>query len=180
MRKILATISLVLLAATPARAFSPIGATAPDFTLSAALAGKSFSFHLAEALKQGPAVVYFYPKSFTSVCTLEAHAFAEAAPDFAKAGASLIGISHDDLATQLAFSSKDCRDAFPVGADPDGAVIRAYDVRLLSVGPAFADRVSFVIAPDGKILLALRSDDPNAHVEKTLAAVRAWREAHPR
>lgn len=179
MRKIRLAFSVFLLAATPARAFLAPGAAAPDFTLPAALAGKSFTFHLAEALKKGPVVVYFYPKSFTAVCTLEAHAFAEAAPDFARAGASLIGVSHDDLATQLAFFSRECRDAFPVAADAEGATIKAFDVRLLAVGPDLAQRVSYVVAPDGKILFALRSDDPAAHVDKTLAAVRAWRVAHP-
>lgn len=170
----------VLLAclATPALALLAEGQSAPDFTLPAALAGKSFDFHLAEALKKGPAVVYFYPKSFTAVCTIEAHAFAEAAPDFARAGASLIGVSHDDLATQLDFSKKECRDAFPVAADADGATIKAFDARILSVGPAYAERVSYVIAPNGAILLAFRSADPLAHVEKTLAAVRAWRAQH--
>ena len=53
------------------------GDAAPDFTVDAALGGEEFKFSLAEALKKGPVVLYFYPKSFTSVCTVEAHEFAE-------------------------------------------------------------------------------------------------------
>ena len=47
----------------------PVGAVAPDFTAQAALGGKPFSFSLADSLKQGPVVLYFYPKAFTSGCT---------------------------------------------------------------------------------------------------------------
>ena len=52
------------------------GDAAPDFTVDAVLGGKEFTFSLTEALKKGPVVLYFYPKSFTSVCTVEAHEFA--------------------------------------------------------------------------------------------------------
>ncbi|HXW64063.1 MAG TPA: redoxin domain-containing protein, partial [Burkholderiaceae bacterium] len=55
-----------------------VGAPAPDFTAQAALGGKTFTFSLAEALKKGPVVLYFYPKAFTKGCTIEAHNFAEA------------------------------------------------------------------------------------------------------
>ena len=63
------------------------GDAAPDFTVDAALGGKEFKFSLAEALKKGPVVLYFYPKSFTSVCTVEAHEFAENIENFAAASA---------------------------------------------------------------------------------------------
>jgi hypothetical protein len=90
----------------------------PDFTVDAALGGREFKFSLAEALEKGPVVLYFYPKSFTSVCTVEAHEFAENIENFAAAGASVIGLSGDKIEVQRDFSTKECRDKFPVGADP--------------------------------------------------------------
>jgi glycerol uptake facilitator-like aquaporin len=69
-----------------------VGTIAPAISTKAALGGKELTFTLAEALKKGPVVVYFYPKSFTSVCTEEAHLFAEAMPEFKKLGSSVISI----------------------------------------------------------------------------------------
>lgn len=110
----------------PLAADLPVGAKAPQFATRGALAGKAFAFNLRAALRKGPVVLYFYPKSFTQGCTLEAHAFAEAAPQFAAAGATVIGLSADDLATQKKFSTEACRDKFAVGiASP--AIISAYD-----------------------------------------------------
>lgn len=163
-----------------ARAAMQPGETAPDFSTQAAVGGKVFSFSLADALKNGPVVLYFYPKSFTPGCTAEAHDFAENIDNFAKAGARVIGMSADTIDTQKEFSSKECRDKFPVGADPDGKVIKAYKAQLITLGDmATAARISYVIAPDGKILLAYQDMSAGPHVEKTLAAVRQWRSAHP-
>jgi peroxiredoxin len=136
---------------------------------------------LAEALKKGPVVLYFYPKSFTRGCTIEAHNFADNAENFAAAGATLIGLSIDTIETQIEFSGKECRDKFPVAADPDGSVVRAYDslrATPLPNGSTVSDRISYVIAPDGKILTAYQDSAPEKHIEVTLAAVRAWHEAH--
>jgi len=163
-----------------ARAAMQPGDAAPDFSVQAAVGGKTFSFSLAEALKHGPVVLYFYPKSFTAGCTAEAHAFAENADNFQKAGASLIGVSADDIDTQKAFSSKECRDKFPVGADPEGKLIKAYKAQLIGVGNiAMSARISYVIAPDGKIIMAYQDMSAEPHIEKTLAAVRQWRADHP-
>lgn len=117
-------------------------------------------------------------EAFTSVCTEEAHLFAEAMPDFERAGASVIGVSSDTIETQRKFSSMECRDKFPVAADPDLKVIKAYDVGFGMVGAIlpFADRVSFVIAPDGRILSRVKSSSAAPHVEQSLAAVKAWKE----
>jgi peroxiredoxin len=146
------------------------GAKAPAFATRAALAGEEFGFALNAALAKGPVVLYFYPKAFTSGCTLEANAFAEAMPSFKAAGASVIGMSNDDIATLKRFSREECRDAFPVGvASPK--IIAAYDVAMGSSG--LASRTSFVIARDGRIVAVHSSSDYRGHVEKTLAAVRA-------
>ncbi|MEO1221380.1 MAG: peroxiredoxin [Pseudomonadota bacterium] len=156
--------------AAPAKADLPVGSDAPAFTTSAALAGKEMGFSLAAALRNGPVVLYFYPKAFTSGCTLEANAFAEAMPEFRKEGASVIGMSNDDIETLKRFSKEECRDAFPVGVAGE-RLIDAYDVALGASG--LASRTSYVIASDGSIALVHSDSDYREHVSKTLAAVRA-------
>jgi peroxiredoxin Q/BCP len=179
-----ALILAVILAFSPVAALAALkpGDPAPDFTVQAAEGGKDFNFSLAEALKKGPVVLYFYPKSFTSVCTVEAHEFAEAMEDFAAAGASVIGVSGDTIDTQREFSKKECRDKVPVGADPDFKVIKAYDAAfsLPIKGPVFADRLTYVIAPDGKILYAYSDASAHNHIVNALAVVRKWRESEAR
>jgi thioredoxin-dependent peroxiredoxin len=158
------------LAALPAAAALKPGDTAPDFTLPAAIGGQPFSFRLADALKKGPVVLYFYPKSFTAGCTLEAHLFAEATPKFEQLGATVIGVSRDDLATQQKFSKSECRDRFAVAADEKSAVIKSYDVEMTIV-PGMANRVSYVIGRDGKVAAVHASGDPEGHVGATMKAV---------
>lgn len=156
--------------AIPASAELPAGESAPVFTTRAALAGKEFGFSLSAALAKGPVVLYFYPKAFTQGCTLEANAFADAMPQFRAAGASVIGMSNDDIETLKRFSREECRDAFPVGV-AGGKVIAAYDVALGNSG--LTSRTSYVIAPNGRIVAVHSNSDYRGHVEKTLAAVRA-------
>lgn len=155
---------------TAASAELPNGTKAPAFSTRAALAGKEFGFTLNAALAKGPVVLYFYPKAFTQGCTLEANAFAGAMPQFKAAGASVIGMSNDDIATLKRFSREECRDAFAVGV-ASAKVMAAYDVA--SGGSGFASRTSYVIARDGRIVAVHSNSDYRSHVEKTLAAVRA-------
>ena len=165
----------------PAWAGLKPGDAAPDFTAQAAVGGKDFTFSLADALKRGPVVLYFYPKSFTRGCTIEAHEFAEAAESFASAGATLIGMSKDTIETQRKFSTEECRDKFPVAADPALSVIRAYDaVRIAPTasGETVSDRISYVISPDGKIIYSYADPAPDKHIENTLTIVRKWHEQH--
>jgi peroxiredoxin len=171
------------LSARPAFAALKIGDSAPDFSAAAAIGGKEFRFSLAEALKKGPVVLYFYPKSFTKGCTIEAHEFADNFDNFAAAGASLIGVSADTIDTQREFSTKECRDKFPIAADPNLAVIDAYDAkrsRPIQSGAIVSDRISYVVTPDGKVALSLVDSDPIKHVAETLDFVRRWRESHAR
>lgn len=164
--------------ATPALAALKVGKPAPDFTTTASLAGKPFEFHLAEALKTGPVVLYFYPAAFTKGCTVEAHLFAEATDDFAALGATVIGVSKDDIDTLHRFSVSECRSKFAVAADPDLKIARAYDAKLPLIG--LADRTSFVILPDATIGFVHSAMSPDDHVKSTLAAVRDWRAAQPK
>jgi len=159
------------MAATPAWAALNVGAKAPDFVTQGALAGKPFAFRLSQALKKGPVVLYFFPKAFTKGCTLEAHAFSEATDDFRKAGAQVIGMSADDLPTLKRFSVEECRSAFPV-ATATPKTIDAYDVALEG-HPSMANRTSYVIGRNGKVV-AVHSDlNWSQHVAQTLAAVKA-------
>lgn len=157
-----------------AHAALPVGSRAPDFTTQAAIGGKVFPFSLADALRKGPVVLYFYPKSFTAGCTVEAHDFAEAAPRFHALGASVLGISHDDIQTQQRFSVRECRNKFPVAADADAVVIHKYDAGMAIISDT-ARRISYVIAPDGKVLYVYSSFNPDHHVENTLKVIAEWK-----
>ena len=174
MKRMAATVlAFGCIVATSAWAALKPGDAAPVFTAQAALDGKDYVFSLAEALKKGPVVLYFFPKAFTTGCTAEAHEFAEAAEQFKALGATLIGMSGDDIATLQKFSTQACSGKFPVAADPDLKVIKAYDSALIRIGSVgFADRISYVIAPDGKIFYAFADRSPDKHVENTMAAVR--------
>lgn len=172
MRKF-AILVLGLLLATPAFAALKPGDAAPDFTAAATRGGEQFSFSLAAALKKGPVVLYFFPKAFTKGCTAEAHDFAEAAAQYEAAGATLIGMSADDIGTLKQFSVQECSSKFPVAADPDLKVIRAYDSALVRVGSlGISDRISYVIGTDGRVAYAYSDRNPDKHVENTLAVVR--------
>ena len=171
MRKLILGLAALGLAAAPAFAALKAGAKAPDFTTTGAVGGKEFKFHLAEQLKNGPVVLYFFPKAFTSGCTAEAHAFSESIGDFKKAGAQVIGMSADDLKTLHDFSTKECRAAFPV-ATATPALQKSYDVAW-AAHPGITTRTSYVIDKSGKIVMVHDDLDFSQHVAKTLAAVRA-------
>ncbi|MFT4045459.1 MAG: peroxiredoxin [Solimonas sp.] len=159
--------------ALPAAAALDVGASAPDFSAPASLAGKDYSFSLADALKQGPVVVYFYPKAFTKGCTVEAHLFAEAMDQYKALGATVIGVSNDDIDTLHKFSQSECGGKFPVAADSDSKIMTAYDAKLPLVN--YASRISYVVTPDGKIIYTYSAMDPSQHVAKTLAAIKRWK-----
>ncbi|MBK1615019.1 peroxiredoxin [Rubrivivax gelatinosus] len=164
-------VAATLAAAAPAAlAALDLGAKAPDFSTDAALAGKPFKFALAEALARGPVVLFFFPKAFTSGCTVEAHQFAEATPRFQQFGATVVGISNDDLPTLQRFSVEACRDKFAVASDADARVIRAYDAKIAFL-PGTAKRVSYVIGRDGRVAYVYESMDPDEHVANTLKVV---------
>lgn len=169
MRLILTLIALMA-ATAPAAAALPTGSKAPNFVTQGALDGKPFRLNLAEQLRHGPVVLYFYPKAFTKGCTLEANAFSEAMPAFKAAGARVIGMSADTIDTLKKFSVEECRSAFPV-ARADAKTIKDYDVALPAVG--MSNRTSYVIARDGRIVMVHSEMDWKDHVAKSLAAVRA-------
>ena len=170
MRKLLTGLAAISLS-FPAHAALQVGAKAPDFITTGAVGGKPFRIELKDQLRNGPVVLYFFPKAFTSGCTAEAHAFSEAVGDFKKAGARVIGMSADNLDTLKKFSVEECRSAFPVAtATPE--MIKAYDVALKQK-PSLTDRTSYVIDRKGRIAFVHSDLDYSQHVAKTLAAVKA-------
>ncbi|MEP6784182.1 MAG: peroxiredoxin [Sphingomonadales bacterium] len=169
----LATVAAVAIA-RPVLAALPVGAAAPDFATQGAMAGKTFPFSLAQALKKGPVVLYFFPKAFTTGCTIETKAFADASDDFRKAGAQIVGVAADPIEDLQRFSTEACRSKFPV-AVASAKMIADYDVALPLMPRS--NRTSFVIARNGKIAYMHSEMKPDGHITGTLAAVRALKGA---
>ncbi|PUA20559.1 peroxiredoxin [Glaciimonas sp. PCH181] len=157
----------------PAFAVLKVGDKAPVFSTQASLGGKVFTYSLADALKKGPVVLYFYPAAFTKGCTIEAHLFADATDRYKALGATVIGVSNDNIDTLNKFSVSECRSKFAVAADTTQSIMKSYDSVLLSK-TSYADRVSYVITPDSKILYEYSSLSPEKHVENTMQALQQW------
>jgi thioredoxin-dependent peroxiredoxin len=185
MKRLLLVGFLMSVAALPAMAALKQGDRAPPFTAQASLAGKTFTFSLKRALRKGPVVVYFYPSAYTGGCDLEAHTFAQDSAKFATAGATIIGVSLDSIERLNDFSAdpKYCAGKFPTASDASGAISKSYDVavqqgpaglkdvRGVEIGHGFADRTTFVIARDGKIVRVISKVAPAEHVAEALAVV---------
>ena len=166
------------------------GDAAPVFTAKASLAGNAFDFSLKDALTKGPVVVYFYPSAYTGGCDAEAHAFAELKDKFTAAGATIIGVSADDIQRLNKFSSDPqyCAGKFPVASDADGKIAASYGLTMAAgktgikdllgqdLTHGFIPRTTFVIDKGGKIVAVLSSQtdhiSPTEHVEKSLAIVK--------
>lgn len=188
MKTIILGLALAAVFAAPALAALKVGDTAPDFSATASLGGKDFTFKLADALKKGPTVVYFYPSAYTQGCDLEAHTFAESKEKFDAAGASIIGVSGDNLERLNQFSADPnfCAGKFPIASDESLAIAGSYklstttregakDVHGVEIGHAFIERVTYVIGKDHKIVAVMSSNDdkltPDQHVDKSLEIV---------
>ena len=188
-RIILGALLASAVAAVPAMAALKQGDKAPDFKAKASLAGKSFDFSLADSLKKGPVVVYFYPAAYTGGCNIEAHTFAENKEKFDAVHTTIIGVSLDGLDKLNKFSAdpKYCAGKFPVASDAKGEITKSYalnvgaardgmkDTEGQAIDHGFAERTTFVITPDSKVIATLSSADdkisPADHVEKSLAIV---------
>ncbi len=182
------TLALSLLALTAgAHAALKPGDTAPDFRATAALAGKTVDVQLKEALAKGPVVVYFYPAAYTGGCNLQAHAFAENLARFTAAGASVIGVSGDGIERLREFSAdpETCAGKLAVASDADGQLARAFDIATTAtpagrkttkgqdITHARAERTSFVVGRDGRIVATVGGLAPEANVDTALAAVQS-------
>lgn len=168
------TTAALLVALLPAGASAAldVGEKAPDFSTLAALAGKQFQFSLAAALAKGPVVLYFFPAAFSEACSIEAHEFAEAIGQFDALGATVVGVSRDEIGVLSRFSLQACNGKFAVASDESLAIARSYDA-LMQYRPDYANRVSYVIAPSGKVVYSYLSLNPARHVQNTLAALKS-------
>lgn len=176
MKKLLALMVLLLPLTTPSYAALDVGDAAPNFTTAAALGGKVFQYSLAESLAKGPVVLYFFPAAFSLGCSAEAHEFAEAIGKFEALGATVIGVSGDDIDTLGRFSVQACQGKFPVASDSSQGIMKSYDA-VMMLRPEYANRLSYVIAPNGSVVYNYQSLNPSRHVEKTLSALRDWSQA---
>ena len=186
----LAALALAL-GLSAAHASLAVGDAAPTFDAPASLAGKAFTYSLPDALKHGPVVVYFYPSAYTGGCNLEAHAFAVQHEKFLAAGATIVGVSLDDIGRLNTFSADPayCGGKIAVASDPDGRIARAYalavrdtapgrkDTRGAQIDHGFAERSTFVVTPDGRIAAAFDGLSPVENVEHALAAVQGLAKA---
>jgi peroxiredoxin len=191
MKKILICGLLSAAIATPALAALKEGDRAPDFTAQASLAGKEFTFSLADALKKGPVVVYFYPSAYTGGCNVQAHTFAEDHDQFAAAGASVVGVSLDSIARLNQFSADPayCAGKLPVASDAKEVISKSYDLKIIDsyngqaaasmkdsrgteIGHSFVERTTFIITPDHKIVATVGGVSPTENVEKALQIVK--------
>ncbi len=151
-----------------------VGAPAPEFKLPAYLAGQPFTFDLADALKKGPVVVYFFPAAHTSGCNVEAHLFSESIDKFKAENATVIGVTAGNVNDLADFSkeTEHCGGKFPVAADDGAKVAKQYDA-LLTMKPGWSDRTSYVISSSGSVTAAYSALSPDKHVQEMLAAVKA-------
>jgi peroxiredoxin Q/BCP len=173
MKKWLCTIGAALALQMPAWAALDIGDRAPNFSIPAALGGNVFTFSLADQLAKGPVVLYFFPLAFSDGCSLEAHQFAEATAQFQALGASVVGVSGDDIDTLSKFSTQACQSKFAVASDQTKKVIQSYDA-VMRQQPDYANRISYVIAPNGSVVYNYVNLNPERHVERTLRALKEW------
>jgi len=168
------------------------GELAPAFEAPASLAGQTFRYSLSSALRRGPVVVYFYPSAFTGGCNLEAHTFAVKHDQFIAAGASIVGVSLDDIDRLNAFSADPdyCGGKIAVASDADGHIARAYglavrdaapgrkDTRGAAIDHGFAERSTFVVTPDGRVAAVFDGLSPVENVAHALAVVQRLAAAH--
>jgi peroxiredoxin len=174
--------------AVPAFAALKEGDKAPSFSAKASLAGKAFDYSLANSLKKGPVVVYFYPSAFTQGCNIQAHTFSENMDKFTAAGATVIGVSLDSIERLNDFSADPnyCAGKVAVASDPQGAIAKSFDLmvrdapasgvpdsRGVKIDHGFAERVTFIVTPDGKVAATVGGNgvSPADNVMKSLETV---------
>lgn len=147
------------------------GAKAPDFEMAGADGPVRLSDFAGKAL-----VLYFYPKDDTSGCTKEAQEFSALAADFAAAGAAMLGVSKDSVASHGKFTAK-YGLAVPLGSDPEGATIEAYGswVEKSMYGRKYMgiDRSTFLIDGAGVIRKVWRKVKVPGHAAEVLKAAQA-------
>lgn len=176
MKPVLPILAAALAAALafPAAAALKSGDKAPLFSAPAYLAAQPFTFELADALRDGPVVVYFFPAAHTPGCNLEASLFSNAVDEFKTHDTTVIGVTAGNI-DQLAEFSEDtryCGGKFAVVADDGAAIAADYDA-LMEKRPEYSSRTSYLINSDGTIAAVYSSANPSRHVREMLDAAKA-------
>ena len=143
-----------------------VGSAAPSFTLANS-EGKSTSL---SDFRGKWVVLYFYPKDFTSGCTVEAHNFQRDLDKYAKANAVILGVSVDTAGSHKDFCAKEGLH-FLLLSDPDAKVSTEYDSVMEYEGNKLSSRNTYLIGPDGKIAKVFLKVKPANHSEEVLAAL---------
>jgi peroxiredoxin Q/BCP len=138
-----------------------IGQPAPEFTLPTNTGNGKISL---TDFRGKWVVLYFYPKDFTSGCTIEARRFQQNLPKFTAKNTQIIGISADDVDQHAKFCDSEGLK-FPLLADTDGSVSKVYGSWL----GFFSMRHSFIIDPDGVLRETFVNVNPNIHSGEVLA-----------
>lgn len=141
-----------------------IGDTAPAFTTKDTH-GKTVSL---SDFAGKPVVLYFYPKDDTPGCTKEACSFRDNYQQYLSKGITVLGVSMDDEAAHQAFTQK-FDLPFPLLADVDGSLTKAYDVEGEMNGMRYSKRVTYVIGADGKISQVYTTIKTDTHATDILA-----------
>ena len=157
-----AVASLMVFAASP----PAVGSLAPEFTLTSQ-EGAPVSL---KDYRGKWVVLYFYPRDFTSGCTVEAHNFQRDLAQYQQKGVTILGVSVDSADSHKQFCNKEGLN-FKLLADTDHKVSDAYG-SLTNMGVVkFAARHTFIISPDGKVAKVYTDVSPSKHSEEVLAAL---------
>jgi peroxiredoxin len=189
MKRILTGLLATTLFALPAYAELQAGDKAPTFEARASLAGEPFDYSLANALEDGPVVVYFYPSAYTQGCNIQAHEFAVNMEKFNEAGATVIGVSLDNIERLNDFSADPdyCAGKLAVASDESAEIANSYgvivhdgregatDTRGVEIGHGFAERSTFIVKADGTISETIGGVSPMENVKLSLEAVQNLR-----
>ena len=145
-----------------------VGAAAPDFTLNSQ-ENKAVSLH---DFKGKWIVLYFYPKDFTSGCTVEAHNFQRDLEQYEQKNAVIVGVSVQDEDSHQKFCTKEGL-SFKLLADTTQKVSSQYDSVMTYNDAKFSARHTFLIDPQGKVQKVWLEVKPDKHSEEVLAALTA-------
>lgn len=175
---VLAALAIASACSFQAQATLQPGDPAPDFNAPAWLAGEAFEYSLAEALRGGPVVLYFFPAANTPGCNIEAALFSQAIEDFAARGVSVIGVTAGNTGQLREFSADKatCAGRFPVAADPAATISARYKA-VLDHKPDTSSRTSYLIGQDGRVLAVHSDMNPAQHVKRMLESAPAPRAA---
>lgn len=166
--KTLLSLALVLVVSVAAVAaeFPAVNEPAPDFSLKSDQ-GKDTSlkdFHGKWV------VLYFYPKDFTSGCTIEAQNFQRDLAKYEAKNAAIVGVSVDTAESHKEFCTKEKLD-FRLLSDPEGKVSQIYNSVMEYKGATLSARNTFLIDPHGKLVKVFSPVKPMGHSEEVLAAL---------